>query len=542
MIFKKYLILASTIVGCILLSCDKDFIEIGTNVIGQPNFELDKDDQATVIAYNKKLGYVQSNNVDLVPFGTYNHTAFEKVTTHYVTQVELPATGLSTAFNTGLQLPVVKNVVLYVPYFSKRVSTENENSTYSLDSIFGTDSKYKLNVYENGYLLRDLLPPNFTDPQPFFSNQFSEFFQVRRGADAQGNSIPFGQRLNNSNKPEQNDTFSFSKDEIRIVKTSEEGVETTTRFTPGIWMDLNKDFFQKKIVDGFVQGNLSNPNVFKNYFRGILFHLENSSEDPNPNQLNMINFRGGRITITYDDWVPKIGSNPIEYEKKEKELVLTLTGNNAVFMETTATNPTYANALNNPNTTLGDEKLYLKGGAGSMAVIELFGRDDNGLSQELTNYKDKNWLINEANLTFYVDRDAMQNSREPNRILLYDLDNNNVIVDYSLDQTTNPINPKFNKSTFGGIIKKVDNKGFSYKIRLTTHIRNILRDNKTNVKLGLVVTENVNNINLSQFQNTTNNRRIPTSSVIHPFGTILYGNNTTANDKKLKLEIFYTKL
>jgi len=282
--------------------------------------------------------------------------------------------------------------------------------------------------------------------------------------------------------------------------------------------------------------------VFKNYFRGILFHLDNSSEDPNPNQLNMINFRGGRITITYDDWVPKIGSNPIEYEKREKEMVLTLTGNNSVFVETISTNPTYANAIANPNTTLGDEKLYLKGGAGSMAVIELFGRDGEGLSQELTEYKDKNWLINEANLTFYVDRDAMQNSREPNRILLYDLDNNNVIVDYSLDQTTNPTNPKFNKSTFGGIIRRVDSRGFSYKIRLTTHIRNILRDNKTNVRLGLVVTENVNNINLSQFQNTTTNRRIPTSSVIHPFGTILYGNNTTANDKKLKLEIFYTKL
>lgn len=546
MIFKKNILLASALVGCFLVSCDKDFIEIGTNVIGQPNFELDKDDQATVIAYNKALGYVQSNNVDLVPFGIYNHPNFEKVVTHYVTQIELPTSGTTGAFSTGLQLPQIKNVVLYVPYFSRRITTENQDSTYELDSIFGTQSTFKINVYENGYLLRDLMPPNFTDPQPFFSNQFNDFFQVRRGADAQGNSVVFGERLNNSDQPEQNNAFTFSKNEIKIVETNEEEEEVITRFAPGIWMNLNKDFFQKKIIDGFVNGNLANPNVFKNYFRGILFQLENSDQDPNPNQLSMINFRGGRITITYDDWVLKVGTGtdtvPAEYEKVEKEYVLTLTGNNTVFMETISNNPTYANAIANPNTTLGDEKLYLKGGAGSMAVIELFGRDGQGLSQELTDYKDKNWLINEANLTFYVDRDAMQNSREPNRILLYDLDNNNVIVDYSLDQTTNPINPKFNKSTFGGIITKVDNRGFSYKIRLTTHIRNILKDNKTNVRLGLVVTENVNNINLSQFQNTTTNRRIPTSSVIHPFGTILYGNNTTTNDKKLKLEIFYTKL
>lgn len=543
--FKKNIILSTVLVGVLLISCDKDFIEVGTNVIGQPNFELDKDDQATVIAYNKALGYVQSNNVDIVPFGTYNHPNFEKVTTHYVTQVELPTSGTTGAFSTGLQLPQIKSVVLYVPYFSKRLSTENQDSTYKLDSIFGSESTFKLNVYENGYLLRDLMPPNFTDPQPFYSNQFNDFFQVRRGADAQGNSVALGQRLNDSSEIKQNDEFSFSKNEIKIVKTNEEDEEVITRFAPGIWMDLNKDFFQKKIIDGFVQGNLSNPNVFKNYFRGILFHLENSSQDPNPNQLNMINFRGGRITITYDDWVLKVGTGtdtvPAEYEKVEKEFVLTLTGNNTVFMETISTNPTYSNAINNPNTTLGDEKLYIKGGAGSMAVVELFGRDSNGLSDELTEYRSNNWLINEANLTFHIDKDAMLNNVEPNRILLYDLDNNNVIVDYSLDQTTNPLNPKFNKTIFGGIIRKVEGRGATYKIRLTTHIRNLLRNNRTNVRLGLVVTENLNNINLSKIQNTTTDRRIPTASVIHPFGTILYGNNTSNIDKKLKLEIYYTK-
>lgn len=541
MSFKKSIILITSIVGVFLISCDKDFIEVGSNVIGQPNFDLEKDDQATVIAYNKALGYVQSNNVDIVPFGIYNHEPFERVVTNYVTQVELPSSGVNGIFNTAFQLPEVKNVVLYIPYFSTRISTENQDSVYELDSIFGTESTFKLNVYENGYLLRNLMPPNFTDPQPFYSNQFNDFFQVRRGADTQGNSVVFGERLNNSNQPEQNDAFTFNKNEIKIVKTNEEGEETTTRFAPGIWLDLNKDFFQKKIVDGFVQGNLANSDAFKNYFRGILFQLETSTLDPNPNQLNMINFRGGRITITYDDWVPISGTDPLEYRKTEKEFILSLTGNNNLFYNTLSSNTSYTNAINNPNTILGDEKLFLKGGAGSMAVIELFGRDSEGASEELSDYRSKDWLINEANLTFFIDKDAMINSKEPDRILLYDLDNNNVIIDYSIDQISNPLNPKLNKPAFGGIIKKEEGKGVSYKIRLTTHIRNILKNNNTNVRLGLVVTENINNINFSKIQNTTNDRKVPTTSVIHPFGTILYGNNTTTTDKKLKLEIYYTK-
>jgi len=35
---------------------------------------------------------------------------------------------------------------------------------------------------------------------------------------------------------------------------------------------------------------------------------------------------------------------------------------------------------------------------------------------------------------------------------------------------------------------------------------------------------------------------VPVSSVVHPFGTILYGNNPAVpEEKRARLEIFYTK-
>jgi hypothetical protein len=50
---------------------------------------------------------------------------------------------------------------------------------------------------------------------------------------------------------------------------------------------------------------------------------------------------------------------------------------------------------------------------------------------------------------------------------------------------------------YSGIIKKeaiADGRGQSYKIRLTNQIRNLIKNaDSTNVKLGLVVTGNINN-------------------------------------------------
>src|SRR5690606_37370939 len=83
------------------------------------------------------------------------------------------------------------------------------------------------------------------------------------------------------------------------------------------------------------------------------------------------------------------------------------------------------------NDSPGAANLFLKGGAGSMAVIELF--EDEA---ELEEIRSNNWLINEANLTFYVNRERIPGgSTEPDRIFLYNLDNNTILSDYGSDPT-----------------------------------------------------------------------------------------------------------
>jgi hypothetical protein len=261
----------------------------------------------------------------------------------------------------------------------------------------------------------------------------------------------------------------------------------------------------------------------------------------------MMNFAAGTITIYYqEDQSTTTGGDP----RIKKTYVLNLAGNTVSLLKQQNTNDKYVAALaaQGPDTPQGDSRLYLKGGEGSMTIIDLF------TPEELQELRNSQWLINEANLTFYIDKGAMANLPdaplriyEPERIYLYDLNNKRPIYDYSTDASTDT-DAKRNRGVYGGIIEKdADKKGIKYKIRITNHIRNLIRKDSTNVRLGLVVTESIGI--------TANSRlktpvplvidRVPSASVMSPLGTILYGTNIPVGDqdydKRLQLEIYYTK-
>ncbi len=69
------------------------------------------------------------------------------------------------------------------------------------------------------------------------------------------------------------------------------------------------------------------------------------------------------------------------------------------------------------------------------------------------------------------------------------------------------------------------------------------------IRLGLVVSETINQVSNAALKTPFTTlgqevKSVPVSSVIHPFGTVLYGSRESENvpeDKRLKLEIYYTK-
>src|SRR5690606_35221743 len=106
-------------------------------------------------------------------------------------------------------------------------------------------------------------------------------------------------------------------------------------------------------------------------------------------------------------------------------------------------------------------RIYLKGGAGSFAEIKLF--DANNGEEILNNIQKKNWVINEANLVFYVDRntlDAAGGTIEPPRIYLYDPRTNKPLYSYKFDVAGETSLSSY--PLYGGVLEKSAGKGEKY--------------------------------------------------------------------------------
>lgn len=560
-------ILSITVVALLLFSCDKDYTDIGSGLIDGSHFDFERDVESEISAYNINTDIVQSNHlngaaaaVTVNPLGLLDNSAFGKTKANFVTQVELAT--LSPTFDDSFE---IKNVVLSIPYYSTKTNTSaTGEGTYTLDSIYGT-RPIKLGVYESGYYINNLDPApgsNFQSELKFYNND-NRFENYRKGTLPDGTPVFNGPALNDSTDVSQNDAFVFSDKEIVVTKTDANGVETVTRSAPAMRLFLNKNYFKKRIIDASAD-KLNNQDRFKDYFRGLYFKVEQSASDPTgKGSLAMLDFTKGTITINYkEDVETKDDEGNTVITPTDKTFVLNLLGNRVSLLEESNRNQDYTNALasTGPDTEKGDSKLYIKGGQGSMAVIDLFGKDltghpetglSNGIPDQLEEIRKRGWLINEANLTFYVDTDKISSDLEPQRVYLYDVKNRRPLYDYSVDASTNASKPKNSRSVFGGILEKETKNGVAYKkykVRITRYIDNLINKDSTNVHLGLVVSEGINETKNNSLKVAVplpdgfNLDRMPAASVFNPLGTILWGATPDVPEEvRLKLEIFYTK-
>lgn len=523
------------------VSCDKEYSAVGDALIGDNNFELVKY-SSNVVAYNEKITPVESNNLPVNALGIYDNPAFGKTTAGFATQVTLAIA--KPIFGANLS---IESVYLDIPYFVDAAQTKpiagttagtTAGNSYVLDSIYGErTAKIKLSVYESGRYMGNQVGA----AQTFYTNQNAEF-----------DSFKIGNRLNDDADKSQNDEFFFNPAQNSVSTTDAANVTTVAYSPPGMRLKLNTAFFKDKIFNA-PAGSLVTNDVFINYFKGLYFKVEQAGSDKG--SLTMINFAKGTITIKYKEDSSTTPVTPVE-----KTLILNMSGSTVNLLEQSNAKAEYQTATTSPNRVLGDKNLYLKGGEGSLAVIDIFEKNDltgydtngnltgpNGVSDELDKIRKEGWLINEANLVFNIDANKIKDSFEPERIYLYNYSNNSALLDYLLVASTT--NKNTSKAIFGGFIKRdaTSKRGMSYKINITNHIRNLVKNaTALNVKLGVAVTED---INLSDFKKliTANDfiSQAPRASVMNPLGTILYGNNLPENDsnysKRLQLEIYYTK-
>lgn len=546
-----------------LVACDKDFSNVGGDIVGDEHFGLNKT-AFDVVAYNKSTGDVQTNDLPINSLGYYNNAVFGKTKASIVAQLQLENN------NPKFFAPnAIDSVYLYIPYFAAvtDVDADTGDQIYRIDSLLPqykkdvASPKIKLSVYESGYFIQDFDPStNLQQTQKYYSSQQAEFESALVNSSLRLNDDNTNVTTPTTTDYSQNDQFVVSDQPIKIKKPSGTVKET---LAPGIFLNLNKSFFQNKIINA-PAGVLLNSNTFKNYFRGLYFKAEAAAGAENQGVMARLNLARGTITVIYKDYTNQTAydnslTDP-SVKKVSKKIVINLSGHTVNFFDTD-----YVNPNTTPNMTVGDESIQLKGGKGSMGIVNLFNPTDNiqynsngdvvntpnGIPDELDHLRHpsdgKKWLINEANLLFYIDKTAMTNALEPNRVILYDLDNSRPVVDYYNDLST-AVNTKYNKYIHGGIlVKGTDGRGDYYKVRITNHLRNLIDKDSTNVRLGLVVTENINSVTRTYLQTpytigTKQYKYIPTMTVVNPLGTILYGSNPNVPDsKRMKLQVYYTK-
>ncbi len=554
-------------------SCDQDFASIGSGIIGNSNFNSELQTYS-VITYNKPLDAIQSNGFSSNLLGHHNDPIFGTYTASTVAQV-FPSE-FNSEFGDNL---VLDSIVLTIPYFSTAMDSEEEDgdTTYELDSVYGS-TPINLSIYKSDYFLRNFDPTDedeFNDPLVYFSDySLSDGTMIDEMASLQGELLY------------EDDEFIPSPEAIVLEELDDEGeVFESATLAPALRVHLNNpnSFWQEQIFDKEGEPELSNANNFSNHFRGIYFKAEAMGVDGNMTLLNLAN-SNANITIYYktdkpdedEDGIPDFadvdadGDGVLEngtdadedgiadlYDVNQTDgddfnldgiddsfdledfltYVLSFSGQRVNFFENNLISIPEGDDVN------GDEKLFLKGGPGNMAIINLFSGDEDGNSMELDEFKSQNWLINEARLVFYVDQTAMLDE-EPDRIFIYDVENNNVLIDYTLDQS---VGDNFSQKVdhlhpLERVDDDPDGQGIRYKIEITEHINNIFLRDSVNRKLGLLVTSDVQSIERLQIQNEDDLLDAITSGAgLTPRSTVLIGNNTADVEKKVELEIYYSE-
>lgn len=418
---------------------------------------------------------------------------------------------------------------------------------FELDSIYGAlDSPFKLKVERSTFFLRDLDPnTNFQESQAYFSSQqFSPNFvsEVLYDSEVSGDLM-------------------IDDKQILIAQEDNEATEDVDeslifeKLNPGIRVKLDSQFFQDNILNMEGTSELFTSANFKTFLRGINISL--SSDAPEGLML-LLDIRQANIVLTYTHDTYNTNSTGDDtsddtIDVVEKEFIINLISNvpnvgttgNAV---NTFDNDAYpSSVLENLDTEADAPRIYLKGGSGIFAEINLFEPENEmGIISQI---QAEDWIINEANLVFYIDReqlDMVGGIVEPPRLYLYNAETKSPLYNPATERSeSETLFGRF--LNYDGIIEKSGESGLKYTVKITEHINNLIVRDSTNATLGLTLTTNIiTTAGADAMLSNGEESFIPVTSVLTPLGTVLYGSNIPNSDpdfdKRLKLEISYTKV
>ena len=506
-----------------IIACERDFEDLAVDLIENSYFSVG-DSIFEVLAYNINVDSSRvDNNSQKIPLylmGVNRDEYFGYKKSVLISQVYLPVAGADFGDNA-----VIDTVILDIPYYSTR---QNDNQyplilddsiatpNFVLDSVYGNTSyEFNVTVSELETFLNVLDPENPTQSKAYYSDK-----------DYQLNAELFSGDF----KTNRNDTVLY------VLRRGLDGDPSTINqidtikapgTAPTMKFNLDEDFFQENFIDNPNQSDFSNNDLFTKFFKGL--YIDSNGDDG-----ALINVAGGnaRLSIYYTN-------DEIENEEAGEDLNYNgIFGEGDVVVRTPQTmdfpfggvrTGKYENnyggtlldyALKNPDTENGEQKLFVQGAAGTEVLIDLF--PDKEILEQI---RSENLLINEANLTIYIDDN--QNNEIPVRLFLYNYDEKSTLMDYRDDL-----------NIYGGnLVYDDDGNPESYKFRITFYVSDVLKLNSPK-KLSKLALRNFLTSDFTQFPFLDT---IVNDYNWIPKGVVLKGNLPQIDEERMKLQLYYSK-
>ncbi len=476
--FIKHLGIASGVLIAVI-SCEKDFKNVGVNIVDNNLFATDKYEVANIIAYSQNITKNRTDRLSRYLLGTYQDANFGTLNASIATQLKLPSPNPDFGTNA-----VIDSVLLNIPLdatLDGKIEVSDPNNpdetiqvpNYDLDSIWKSgNNSFRLKIFELGTFLNNLDPLDPSKPKQYYSDEtFDKLDELYNDIIQPNDSdtllvITRKKYLNDNLNP--NERVIYKYDTIATDKK------------PSIRIPFDNDTFKTRFQDVSGSSFFASTESFQHYFRGL--YLE-ASLIAGGTSLIEIPINKATFTIYYsetsfedEDTNEDLDGNGITGESnvaigKAKYFQFAL-GNNIVnIFDRQYTGTPVENYLTNPNTTQGADKLYISGAAGSDAVIHLFGEDANAndIPDELETLQTKDWLINDAKLYLYVNP-SNTNNPLPGKLYLYAIDSDGNKV-----QTYDTVTLGY-QMVGGELVKDDNNQPKYYLFHITNYISKIINE------------------------------------------------------------------
>ncbi|QOD59940.1 DUF4270 domain-containing protein [Polaribacter haliotis] len=513
-----------------IISCEKDFTDIGTGVVSNTKFTT-HDTILEVLVSNAPIENVRADGLDLGSqtffgrqgqylLGVHSSSEYEKIEASIISQISINTELNLNSYANPDELDFetsVDTAFLRLPYQATLVSNEGLPN-YTLDSIIGNKSvPFTLNVYELDTYLNTLNPSDPSKRNSFLSD---ESYQLKPDL---------------LNEVENMDFVPTTKDTLLILKRSNskgEFFETDTiRYTssanstiplPMAIIPLKKSFVKEVFLDNYGSSNFDSQNAFNNYFRGIKIEAKEKANDGG--SLISFNLSNSSLLSAIDVYYTNT------YFKKNSTEIDTVIKVNHSFQLGGIINSKY-NMSNRVYPV--NNQVKIQGAAGSEAKVEILQ------GSQLADLKAKNWLINDASLTFYINQNV-DTTAAPSRLYIYKRGE---------DATSNPIVSQIKdvlsegNISFGGSVLRENKKIDRYRFRITDYISDLLSgETSYSPPLRLKV------FNLSDLPTSLKDSQISLNDTIfkqynwNPKAVTLFNGDISANGvRRAQLKISYTK-